>query len=628
MATVLFALCTAVVALLYLSGLTGGYYFDDLHVLEQNPYLKVTDFYGLIQASSSFAPGGRGLSMLSFALNHWLFGDSTWWYKLVNVVIHCINGLLLFVLFDRLLCNREDGFSGIRRSFKYVPLATAVLWLAHPINLTSVLYISQRMAQLSTLFILLGLISYVWARNANLPILRQKIYPPIILLSFSTLGFMAKENAVLLPVFAFIIELTILKFRRAGQYDRWIILMYITGALVLTLFLAGKFWLDPQWLTEGYRSRFFSFEERIMTQFRALGFYLVNIIFPSNAELGLWHDDIQVSTGLLTPPSTLVSLVILVVMFATAIYSITKIPLLALGILWFFVGHSMESTLLPLELVHEHRNYMASFGILLALVGVMQYVVVGRERLFLGACTALFVLFSTVLAQRAVIWGDDFRHVKHNVTYHPTSGIANYEMARHYYQEILAGENEGIDEALHYGMLASEYDQHSILPEMFLVLLSENPQLAFDQEWLIRAGKKLKKYPYIAASRQSLRAYVNCLAQSYCHVPPEYIRPLVDVAEATGHSHLMTTVAGFYLHVEKDPERAEQSYRKAWRKRSSSSWINYINILVDNQKFDEACQLYREFRTRYKNREFRNISLYIDHLAKIEHALSSCLRTS
>src|SRR3989344_2713032 len=105
--------------------------------------------------------------MLSFALNHYFagsFNDSTP-YKLTNIVIHAVNGLLLFwmmsLVFLRLTQLRPSAQlrTGINRN-TYLVLASivAVLWVMHPIQLTSVLYLVQRMTALSGLFTLLALI--------------------------------------------------------------------------------------------------------------------------------------------------------------------------------------------------------------------------------------------------------------------------------------------------------------------------------------------------------------------------------------------------------------------------------------------------------------------------------------
>lgn len=617
---------------LYWSGLSGDYHYDDYHVLVYNPslYLKDLTLSDLVRASSSFQAGGRELSMLSFVLNQYFLGDSAWGYKLVNVVIHCLNGLLLFVLLSRLVRIWQGGSQNSENALTgYIPFAAAALWLVHPMNLSAVLYISQRMTQLSTFFILLGLISYVWVRCENLPKLRRRVYPPLILLAYTAFGYNAKENAALLPVFALIIEFTILKFQSYGQRDRWIIMMYAVGMLSAVLLIMGKFWFDPQWLTEGYRHRFFSLEERVMTQFRVLVYYLANLIFPSNGSLSFWHDDISVSKGLFSPPTTLASLFLLLGILGTAIVSIKKFPMLALGLLWFFVSHLIESTLLPLELVHEHRNYLASFGIVLALVAVLGKLSGHRKKVLAGLWMGFFLFFSIVLGQRASIWGDDFRRAEHEARHHPESASANYTLARYYYAETLQDEgDDSVLKTLHYGKLASDYERYSIAPEILLMYLSGKTDIvSMDSVWMDRAVEKFSDHPYIVTSRQSLKDFVRCLARENCQIPQGGILPLIMIAEASSYPSLLTTAADYWQKVENDLDKAEQLYKKAWRRSSSITWINYIDILIRNGKTEQACDLYRKFRDRYEKGGFKDIMLQAHHILSLEGRLSSCLST-
>ncbi|MCZ7654258.1 MAG: hypothetical protein M5R42_08160 [Rhodocyclaceae bacterium] len=121
-----------------------------------------------------------------------------------------------------------------------------------------------------------------------------------------------------------------------------------------------------QWLWAGYALRDFSAVERMLTEGRVLWFYLGLILFPRLEALGLYHDDIAVSTGLIAPWTTLLALVGLFGLIWLAWRLRLRMPLTAFGLAWFLIGHGLESTFLPLEIAHEHRNYVPLFGILLA----------------------------------------------------------------------------------------------------------------------------------------------------------------------------------------------------------------------------------------------------------------------
>ena len=241
----IFFVCIALTAFIYYPGLEGGYYFDDSHVLKNNPHIRVEslDTFSLIRAANSFTAGGRELSMLSFALNHYFFGDSTWWYKFINLVIHCFNGLGLILLARQLVGTHPSSLEleNGPQFYNYIPILVVALWLVHPINLNPVLYISQRMALLSSFFIIYGLVVYIWARVNIKTTARKLVYLALILLVFTSLGYYSKENGVLLPVYAFLVECTLLKFCTDGQRDRVVMAMFAVGAAAVLILISYQF---------------------------------------------------------------------------------------------------------------------------------------------------------------------------------------------------------------------------------------------------------------------------------------------------------------------------------------------------------------------------------------------------
>ena len=94
------------------------------------------------QKSSSL---GRPLAMLSFALNYYFTQFDTLYFKLTNLVIHLCNGALLYWLGVRLLSKLlpPSGQNvSTQHQLRWFSLAIVALWLAHPLNLTSVLYVA------------------------------------------------------------------------------------------------------------------------------------------------------------------------------------------------------------------------------------------------------------------------------------------------------------------------------------------------------------------------------------------------------------------------------------------------------------------------------------------------------
>jgi len=100
-----------------------------------------------------------------------------------------------------------------------------------------------------------------------------------------------------------------------------------------------------------------------ISQFRILIDYLYFILFPTLSDSGIFHDDYSKSINLLSPISTLYSLIVIIFLLCSAFISRKTFPLYSLAIFWFFTGHLIESTIIPLELYFEHRNYLPSLGL-------------------------------------------------------------------------------------------------------------------------------------------------------------------------------------------------------------------------------------------------------------------------
>lgn len=123
--------------------------------------------------------------------------------------------------------------------------------------------------------------------------------------------------------------------------------------------LAGIYFLQPQGqaLLAGYSARS-SLTERPLTEGRVVIFYLYLIVCPHLESFGIYHDDIAISTSLTTPPTTIFALLTLGALVVAAWRMRESRPIVSFGIAWFLVGHLLESTILPLEIAHEHRNYL------------------------------------------------------------------------------------------------------------------------------------------------------------------------------------------------------------------------------------------------------------------------------
>ncbi|MBW8369346.1 MAG: tetratricopeptide repeat protein [Arenimonas sp.] len=355
----------------YWPGLSGGFLLDDYSNLQLNPDWKVTAnewaqwklaFYGGVAGAS-----GRSLAMLSFAVNHFLTGMAPWNMKLTNLVMHLANGLLVWALcrnLFRLAATKGPAPGDLTAWF------IAAAWLLHPIQVSTVLYLVQRMEIGVQSFTLLSLLFYVAGRSRQLQGQAGARWLAAAMLSM-LLGLGFKESALLLPAYFAVLELTLFGFRNAsGERSRALTTTFLVGALLaLAVFV---FWLVPRYATaDAYAIRDFTWVERLLTQPRVLAMHLLQMAWPSPESFLFYYDHIRPSTGLMKPPTTLLSMIVLAGLAALAIRVRRRRPLVAIGIGFFFIAHSLTSNIIPLEMVFEHRNYFALIGILLAVAGAL-----------------------------------------------------------------------------------------------------------------------------------------------------------------------------------------------------------------------------------------------------------------
>ncbi|OOG48388.1 pilus assembly protein PilF [Polaromonas sp. A23] len=422
-------LAAMILVALYWSGLQGSFFFDDgpSILLAEGVRLETLSPEPLHQAwvSGGAGPSGRPVAQLSFAFNHYFSGFDPFAFKATNLAIHFACGLLVFALTRRLL-------GSVRPPAKQANLliasgAVTALWLLHPIQLLPVLHVVQRMTSLSAFFLLAALLLHIhgrentsWRGVAWL-LLAWGLFWPLSLLS--------KETGGLFPVFVLAWELTV---RRSfsGKLDRFA--RGLTALVGLFLVAGLAYALSPraQWLWAGYLLRPFSLMERLLTEGRVLWFYLDLIVAPDIEALGLYHDDFVVSRGLFSPWTTLPALLGLVGLILLAWRTRRSAPLVAFGVSWFLIGHALESTALPLELVHEHRNYLPVFGLLLAAGWLFMRALEGkgpRKTIGVTLMAAALGYCSLVTALRAHQFGEEVRRTQIEAQHHRTSARAQHE---------------------------------------------------------------------------------------------------------------------------------------------------------------------------------------------------------
>jgi len=431
-----FAVLAALTFAAYYAGLGGSFLLDDWGTLPKlgayGPVDNVTTFISYI-TSGAAGPSGRPLALLSFLIDAHDWPANPWPFKLTNVLLQLLNGALLAWLLAGL--SRARGLD--RRSAAWAGLLGAGLWMAHPLFVSTTLYVVQRMAMLAALFVFAGLACYVAGRRRLDEGRTNSAYTLMIggIAGGTLLGFLCKENAALLPLLALVLEWTVLG-RPGSTNDRSprgsalahglapapnlifrVIFLWLPSAIILAFLL----WQlrDIGTLLPG---RDFTVGTRLLTEARVLVYYLYLLVIPHAATHGL-YTVVPLSHGFVHPWTTLPAIGLIVALVAGALTLRRRWPVLSAAILFFFAGQLLESTTLPLEVYYEHRNYLPA-ALLFWPLALWVASGPGRRSLRYAAAGTALALLLALTGLRADLWGHPERLARTWMRLNPGSSRA------------------------------------------------------------------------------------------------------------------------------------------------------------------------------------------------------------
>ena len=416
------ALLLLVVAIIYWPGMNGPLVLDDipnllpLRLLDAQQRLS----FDTVMAERLSGIDGRPLAMLSFIANWRLTGDSIWWLKATNIAIHLLCSALVF-LFACLVLRMADA-----SRVSWAALWVCAAWALAPIHVSSVLYVIQRMAQLGTLFCLIAMCCYLIARvqHAERPVFAHILFACVFALWWP-LAVLSKQTGVALPYLIGVIELWALSHARACPLPHVWRNVTIICCLLPVAALIARFVVSPQWLQDGYELREFALIERLLSEPRVLWNYVASVLqLPGGQALGLFRDDVAISTTLLKPWSTLPSVLAWVGVVVIAVhFRRSRFHLVVGGIMLFLVAHGLEASFVPIELAFEHRNYLPAVGLFLSLGAAIELLPSRlRQAKSMWLVLALIpLLYAGMSALRVETWRSFEGIVAENVRAHPNS---------------------------------------------------------------------------------------------------------------------------------------------------------------------------------------------------------------
>ena len=383
--------------------------------------------------------------------------------------------------------------------------------------------------------------------------------------------------------------------------------------LLVSIGILGLLWMIPSAFPAGYISRSFNLGERVLTEGRVVVFYLSLIVAPRFSAMGLYHDDIAISTGLFSPPTTFLSFLLIAALLAAAWWLRKRKPLVALGIMWFFAAQLLESTIWPLEIAFEHRIYLADWGIILA-VFALAVIPLKRpqwRRAGIAVCVLAFAGLATMTTIRSWHWRSNLALAKVLAHNHPNSPRSTYLLARLYTNLSLSGHEQYAQLAFQKAHTAALVPHAGLDPWVAMVLLAAQTGRKVQPSWFDGMVKAVKDGPLTVSDVNALEALVSCYSKHQCKIHRSSLNRLFT---AIYHSPRITQLGMNYANVLVTQANLIGYDTPAQRARSGPLLMKAAQVMPDVAQFQVNV-----FNVELEDGHIEAARKALKHIRKINH---------
>lgn len=348
--------------LTYFNVVHGEFLYDDLILIKNNPFVKSLEnipyFFSLnptnvggIVESNFYRPNQYVINSI---LYHF-FGENVVPYHLFSILLHFLNGVLLYKLFQYFKVSI------------LISLLLSMLFIVHPINLEAISYVSGVADPLALLFMLTGVHMFLKERKFYIRLIKVTLCFCLALLS--------KESAVVFPFL--LLGLLVVDFGKRQTIRQGIRLLSVNMG-VLTLYLYLKFTIFSFTGTIGlskYQSS--SIFDRILTFIGTIPEYVQILLYPKDFYIerpyviysSLFETKILLGLALITG--------IIFLLFQS---KKKKNALTTYGIIWLCVAFIPFTGLISLNAIYlEHWFYVPFIGVLLLLSSYLNNIKGNKE---------------------------------------------------------------------------------------------------------------------------------------------------------------------------------------------------------------------------------------------------------
>lgn len=394
----------------YMFWLDAPFYLDDFTSIFERPAIvsssSINEFFHAI-------PGSRIIVDLSFYLNYSITGPSAAGFRIVNIALHITNAFLVFHVV-RNLSNRESRQS--------VALLASLLFLLHPINTQAVTYIVQRYTELTTTFVLIGLLLLT---KLNTTYGAKRIVIVVGWLTSLGLAFLSKQSGlILIPL-----SLVMLAFMFRHQLSVRTVIITAVCLVSVTLIAIN---IEPiNSLTRETES--ITRLDYFLAQGPIIWSYWLKLAIP----YGL-HLESELTTNSFPVWLSIIAWLAHIALVIGAFKYLLKGSIISLGILVMYMGQSVESSFIPIsDIYFEHRSYLSSIGYGIIIASLLSCLKSAKVQL--AAVLGFLVLLAGLTYYRNYQWANPISFYKNEEIYSPTNHRVKNELAR---QLVMNGQHE------------------------------------------------------------------------------------------------------------------------------------------------------------------------------------------
>ena len=348
--------------------------------------------------------------------------------------------------------------------------------------------------------------------------------------------------------------------------------------------------------------------------------------------MSLFHDDIKKSVSLLEP-TTAFSIFAWIFVILGAFKFRKSVPLFFFGTLWFLTSHSIESSILSLELVHEHRNYFPMIEILLAVSGLL-IKACEITHMNLKANIILPIIFLILLsatALRAQHWKDMPSLVASEALKNPSSNRTQHNAGRWYYLSLQFEESPSA-RSENYIRAKEAFEQTYLnldidLSGLFALLrLNESVGAPPEDAWVEELLFRIKTVQIERENMKRIQEFFICNINQACKTKTALINKIVLAFEDNPtvlpyfKAHIYSQIA-HYIESQGTPEIALHYLKKAINTEPNnySHQLEMAIMLFQSNKLNKSKELLQQLNVEKLNANQKKI--YQMLIEKTEYSL-------